>query len=142
MGVAERQAEIVAEFAGMTDWKARYRRIIEIGRALPPLPEEFQTENFKVKGCQSQVWLHAKQEEGKVLFAATSDSDIVRGLVALVVKAYSGATPDEVIAQPPSFIDQIGLGESLTQARANGLSAMVKQVKLYAVAFKSLSTPR
>ncbi len=137
--IEETQARLVADLTGAGDWKARYRRIIELGRNLPPLPAELQTETYRVKGCQSQVWLHARLDDGRVVLQGTSDSDIVRGLVALVLAVYSNRTPDEVLVHPPSFIDRIGLGESLTQARANGLSSMIRQVKLYAAAFKALA---
>ena len=138
----EKQEEIVQEFLAIRDWRDRYRHIIETARSLDALPEELRTDNIKVKGCQSQVWLHASLVGGKVVFQADSDAAIVKGLVALVVRVFSGHTPDEILAAGVDFVDRIGLSEHLSQSRANGLSAMLKQIRLYAQVLKlqALST--
>lgn len=138
MTIAEKQAEIIAEFENLSDWEARYQKIIERGKALPELAEVYRTEKNKVKGCQSTVWLHAELEGDKVKFLGDSDAMIVRGLVALVLYVYSGETPVTILATPPDFIAKTGLGSHLSQTRANGLAAMIKQIKNYAIAFDFL----
>lgn len=137
--IAEKQAEIVGEFAAIEDWRDRYRHIIELGRQLPDLPEELRNDKFKVKGCQSQVWLLPSLEDGKVVYRADSDAAIVKGLVAIVLRVFSGHSPDEILASKPDFVDQIGLSEHLSQTRANGLSAMLKQIQMYALAMKAVA---
>lgn len=138
LSIEEKQAEIVQEFSAIADWRDRYRHIIDLGRALPELPEELRDDKFKVKGCQSQVWLHASMEDGKIVYRADSDAAIVKGLVALAVRVFSGHTPDEIVSAKPDFVDQIGLSEHLSATRANGLSAMLKQIRMYAVAMKAM----
>jgi cysteine desulfuration protein SufE len=135
---ADKQAELIARFNAIPSWEDRYREIIRLGRALPAFPEEQRLDKNKVKGCQSQVWMHARAEGGCVLYVADSDAAIVKGLVSLVLEVYSGHTFDEIIATPATFVDALGLGQHLSQSRANGLSAMLKQVKLYALAFKAI----
>lgn len=138
--IASRQSEIVAELSSAGSWQDRYRAIISIGRELTPFPEEHRTDAHKVKGCQSQVWLHAAlSPDGTVTFHGDSDAAIVKGLVALVLRAFSGATPAEIVSAPTTFVDELGLSENLSQTRANGLSAMLKQIKLYGVAFSALA---
>lgn len=137
--IAEKQDEIIREFEGIRDWRQRYRHIIELGRALEDMPEELKTEKFKVRGCQSQVWLYPELKEGVVVYQADSDAAIVRGLVALVLRVFSGHTPDEILAAPADFVDKIGLSEHLSQTRSNGLAAMLKQVKMYALAMKAVA---
>jgi cysteine desulfuration protein SufE len=136
--VAEKQAEIIERFNAIADWEARYREIIALGKKLPPLPEELRTESNKVKGCQSQVWLAPKLENGCVHFQADSDAAIVRGLVALLLEVYSGHPPAEILAADETFVDRIGLIEHLSQTRSNGLSAMIKQIKYYALAYNAI----
>lgn len=138
MSLLERQTEVIAAFSGLKDWEDRYKKLIEIGKALPELPEAKKTEDVKVKGCQSQVWMHARLEDGRVIYEADSDALLVRGIVALLLKVYSGATPDEIISTPPDFVKEIGLESKLSPSRANGLFAMIKQMKYYAMAFKAL----
>ena len=128
-------AEIVAEFSGLTDWEDRYKKLIELGKALPELPESKKLEDFKVKGCQSQVWIHARMEDGRIIFEADSDAILVRGLVALLLRVYSNATPAEIMSTPPDFVKEIGLETKLSPSRANGLFSMIKQMKFYAMAF-------
>lgn len=139
MSIAEKQAAIVARFASISSWEDRYREIIQAGRNLAAYPEEHRLEKNKVKGCQSQVWMHAWSENGRAYYVADSDAAIVKGLISLVLEAYSGHTFDEIIATPATFVDGLGLGQNLSQSRANGLSAMLKQVKLYALAFKTMA---
>ena len=137
--IAERQSALVERFSEIGDWEERYREIIRLGRSLPEFPEDQRTERNKVKGCQSQVWMHAALQDGNVVFVADSDAAIVRGLIAILLALYSGQPPQAILEAPPSFIDELGLGSHLSQNRANGLSAMLKQMKLYATAFRSLA---
>lgn len=134
----ERQDAIVQEFQQITDWEERYKRIIALGKALPEMKESLKTEESKVKGCQSQVWLHAEFSHGKIQYVGDSDALIVRGLVALVLKIYNDSTPEEVISTPPSFMQSIGLSQNLSPSRANGLFSMIKQVRNFAIAFSYL----
>lgn len=126
---------LVEEFAKLPDWEARYSRIIEIGRSLPPMPAELKNDDNKVKGCQSQVWLSAKFNAGLLYFSADSDAQIVKGLIALLLRIYSERTPAEILNTAPDFIEKLGLNTNLSQARTNGLVAMIKQIKFYALAF-------
>ncbi len=138
MNMEQTQREIVEEFEAFPDWEERYRHIIALGARLPRLPEEYRRDKYLIEGCQSQVWLHAALEEGKVMLEADSDAMIVRGLVALMLRVFSGRTPDEILNTRPEFIDRIGMSRHLSPTRANGLAAMLKQVRMYAVAFKAL----
>jgi cysteine desulfuration protein SufE len=138
MSVEQKQKDIIAEFAAIHDWEDRYKKLIELGKALPGLPPEKKLEDFKVKGCQSQVWMHARLEGDRVIFEADSDALLVRGLVALLLRVYSGATPEEIIHSAPDFVREIGLENKLSPSRANGLFSMIKQMKFYAMAFQSL----
>lgn len=135
----ERERAVVAEFAGLADWEDRYKKLIELGRALPEMPEGKKLEDYKVKGCQSQVWMHARVEDGRVIFEGDSDALLVRGLVALLLRVYSGATPEEILNTPPDFIREIGLESKLSPSRANGLFSMIKQMKFYAMAFQAMA---
>lgn len=136
MSIADRQKQIVAEFAGLSDWEDRYKKLIEFGKQLPELPDSKKLEDFKVKGCQSQVWMHARMDGGRVVFEADSDALLVRGLVALLLRVYSNATPAEILQTPPDFVKEIGLESKLSPSRANGLFSMIKQMKFYAMAFQ------
>ena len=138
MGINERQQQIIDEFSAMADWEDRYKRIIEYGREIAPMDEQHKTDKNKVKGCQSTVWLHAQLNDGVVQYQGDSDAMIVRGLIALLLKVYSGATPAEIVTTPPSFVDATGLAGHLSQTRANGLAAMVKQIKMYAAVFQAM----
>ncbi len=135
----ERQAELIELFSPITDWAERYKKVIAIGGELPELPEAYRTDQLKVKGCQSSVWLHAQMNDGRVYFQADSDASIVKGLVALVVHVYSGATPQEIMQTPPDFLEKLGFNQNLSQTRVSGLAAMIKQVRLYAFALKTLA---
>lgn len=134
--VAEHQKQIVAEFQSLQDWEDRYKKIIEMGRQLPEMPEELKTDDNKVKGCQSQVWLHAQlSPEGKIILQGDSDAMLVKGLVAVVLRVYSGGSPQEILQTPPDFLKTLGFESHLSPSRANGLHAMLKQIRLYATAF-------
>jgi len=132
----KRQLQIVQEFESFGGWEDRYRHIIKIGKDLPKQEDSFYDEKFLVKGCQSQVWLHASMsDEGQMLLKADSDAMIVKGLAAILLRVYSGLTPDEVLKTPPDFIEKLGFKDSLSPSRANGFLSMVKQIQLYAQAF-------
>lgn len=133
-------SEIVAEFNRFSSWEDRYSHIIQIGKELPALPDILKTDDYKVRGCQSQVWLIPEFKDGKIYFQADSDASIVKGLIALLLKVYSGRTPKEILAQPADFIQELGLNTNLSQTRANGLVAMIKQIKFYALAFQAKGT--
>ena len=137
--VAEHEAEIIEEFGLFDDWMGRYEHLIEQGKTLPLIDPSLQNDAHKIRGCQSQVWLHAHENEGLVYFQANSDAAITRGLIALLVRVLSGQTPDTIIHSPLSFLDEIEMKEHLSPTRKNGLDAMIKQMKLYAVAFKKMS---
>ena len=137
MEINNRIEELKAEFSGFSDWEDKYKHIIGLGKALVEMPEELKTEDNKVKGCQSQVWLHAELKEGKIIFQADSDASIVKGIVSVLVRVYSDSTPEEVLATKPEFLDEIGLRQHLSMSRANGLSSMVKQISMYALAFQT-----
>ena len=132
--VADTQRSIVDSFRFLEDWAERYQYLIELGRQLPPFPETKQIEANRLHGCQAGVWLVADYRNGKLDFEATSDSAIVAGLIALLLKVYSGRSPDEVLAASPAFIDEIGLAEHLSPHRANGLSLMLKRIRAFAMA--------
>lgn len=135
--IEEKQKQVVSEFAQFSDWEDRYKKIIEMGKALSDLPEEKRTEIAKVKGCQSQVWLHVKlSEDGRMQLEGDSDALIVKGLLALLLKVYNNSTPDEVLNSKPDFIKEIGFAGHLSPSRANGFQAMLKQIQMFAMAFK------
>lgn len=137
MTLLERQHSIVEEFSRFSSWEGRYKRLIERGKNLKSLPEDLKTSEALVKGCQSQVWLHARlDEKGRILFQADSDALLVKGLVSLLLEVFQLATPEEVLETPVTFIEEIGLGDHLTPSRANGLFAMIKQIKYFALAFR------
>ena len=137
MSLENRIDELKSEFGQFSQWEDRYRHIIQKGKNLDPLNEEYRTEKNKVKGCQSQVWLNAELQEDKIKFQADSDAAIVRGIIATLLQIYDEATPQEVLTTKPTFLDDIGLRQHLSMSRANGLSAMLKQISLYAVALQS-----
>ena len=135
--IKEIQDEIIAEFNDFDDWLDRYQLLIDLGSEQEPLPAECKTDNNLIEGCQSRVWLQADYINGKVYFRAESDAMIVKGIVSLLIKVYSGHTPDEILNTEPYFVEAIGLKEHLSPTRSNGLLAMIKQMKLYALAFKA-----
>lgn len=140
MDIQEIQSRIIREFELLQDWQERYKYIIKLGDKLDPLPEESRVEENLVKGCQSQVWLTAEMQDGKVVFKADSDAAITKGLVSLMVRFYSEQEPEVILQTSPVFIDKIGMSQHLSPTRANGLASMVKQMKIYAMAFKSQKT--
>jgi cysteine desulfuration protein SufE len=136
MTLKERGDQIAADFAKLSNWEDRYKMIIAMGKALPDLPENMRTEDAKVKGCQSQVWLHAKlNSRNEIEFQGDSDALLVKGLVALLLKVYSGTTPEEILTTPPDFMKAIGFEGNLSPSRANGLFSMLKQIRYYATAY-------
>lgn len=137
MTIEEIQREIVEEFEGFDDWMDKYQMLIDLGGEQEPLPEKYKNESNLIDGCQSRVWLQADLEEGRVRFRAESDALIVKGIVALLIRVLDNHTPDEILEADLHFIDDIGLREHLSPTRSNGLLAMLKQMKLYAVAFKA-----
>ena len=138
MTIKEKEDELVDQFADIDDWMDLYAYIIDLGNALEPLPESLKTPDRLIEGCQSRVWLDAeKTADGKVVYRADSDAIIVKGIISMLVEVLSGHTPDEILADDLSFIQRIGLAEHLSPTRSNGLVAMVKQMRAYALAFKA-----
>lgn len=137
MTLDEKQNEIIDTFSAFDDWMDRYQYLVELGNPLPPLPEADKNDRNLIEGCQSRVWLTADYADGRITFHGESDAVIVKGIVALLVQALSGCTPDEIIGSDLHFIDRIGLKEHLSPTRSNGLLSMVKQMKMYALAFKA-----
>jgi cysteine desulfuration protein SufE len=137
MTVNEIQDQVTEEFAMFDDWLSRYDYLIDLGRTIPVINPKYKTNDYLIEGCQSKVWLHPDFDGNILSFTADSDAIITRGIVALLVRVLSGRTPDEIIAADLYFIDRIGLRQNLSPTRSNGLVSMVKQMKLYAIAFKS-----
>lgn len=135
--IKEIQEDIVEEFAMFEDWMQRYEYMIELGKALPLIAEEYKTEDKLIKGCQSKVWVHADMEDGKVVFTADSDAIITKGIIAILIRVYSNQSPQEILESDTGFIDEIGLKEHLSPTRANGLVSMIKQLKMYALAYET-----
>lgn len=129
---------LLSQFAGIEDWEVRYKKIIDMGKSLEPMDESLKTESNKVKGCQSQVWLHGSLDEGKVVFQADSDAAIVKGIIALLLKIYSHSTPEQILGFKADFIEELGLKQHLSMNRTNGLAAMLKQIQIYAFAFQTM----
>jgi len=142
MTIDEIQQEIVEEFSGFEDWMDKYAYLIEIGNEMTPIDAKYKVESNLIRGCQSRVWLHQEFTDGKIKFEAESDALIVKGLVALLLRIYSDRTPKEILESEPRFIDEIGLRQHLSPTRSNGLLAMVKQMKLYALAYEKISAKK
>lgn len=143
MSINEVQDEIIEEFEGLTDWMDRYAYIIELGGQLPPMEEKYKTPENLIEGCQSRVWIEAKLDpEGRIDFEADSDAMIVKGIVALLMRVLNHRTPREILDADLYFIDRIGLKEHLSPTRSNGLVAMVKQIRMYALAFDALNNEK
>jgi len=142
MTIDEIQQEIVEEFSGFEDWMDKYAYLIEIGNEMTPIDAKYKIESNLIRGCQSRVWLHQEFTDGKIKFEAESDALIVKGLVALLLRIYSDRTPKEILESEPRFIDEIGLRQHLSPTRSNGLLAMVKQMKLYALAYEKISAKK
>ncbi|MBR5729887.1 MAG: SufE family protein [Prevotella sp.] len=134
--INELQDEIIEEFSEFDDWMDKYQLLIDLGNSLEPLPEEYKTESNLIDGCQSRVWLQADYVDGKVELTAESDALIVKGIIALLIRVLSGQTPEDILDSELYFIDEIGLKDHLSPTRSNGLLAMVKQIRMYALAFK------
>ena len=137
MTINERQDEIIEEFSGLDDWMDKYQLLIDMGNEQEPLDEKYKTESNLIDGCQSRVWLQADYADGKLHFSAESDALIVKGIVTLLIRVLSDATPKEILDADLYFIDKIGLKEHLSPTRSNGLVAMVKQMRMYALAFQT-----
>ncbi len=137
MSINERIEVLVDEFSSISDWESRYKLIIKKGKDLGAIDPKYQTEENKVKGCQSQVWLFAELEGENLKFHADSDAAIVKGIVALLLEVYNGSTVDEVMSTKADFLDDIGLRQHLSMNRSNGLTAMLKQIQIYAMAYKA-----
>jgi cysteine desulfuration protein SufE len=137
MTIKEIQEEIVDEFSMFEDWEDRFQYIIDLGKNLPLIDEQFKTDQNTIKGCQSKVWLHAKIVDGKVVFTADSDAIITKGIIAILIRAFSNQTASDILNADTNFIDEIGLKEHLSPTRANGLVSMIKNIKMYALAFNS-----
>ena len=135
--IKEIQEEIIEEFAMYEDWMQRYEYMIELGKSLPLIDEKYKTDDNLIKGCQSKVWVHAEMEDEKLLFTADSDAIITKGIIAILVRAFSNQHPKDIIDADTGFIDEIGLKEHLSPTRANGLVSMIKQLKMYAVAYQT-----
>ncbi len=137
MTIAERQEELVEEFALFDDWTDKYAHLIELGRELPLIDEREKKESNLIKGCQSRVWLSATKDNGQIQFKADSDAIITKGIISLMIRAFNESSPEEIIEAKLDFIDQIGLKEHLSPTRSNGLVSMIKQMKMYAIAFQN-----
>lgn len=137
MSIRESQEELIEEFALFDDWMEKYEHLIELGKSLPMIDPALKTDERIIKGCQSKVWLDATLEGDKVIFTADSDAIITKGIVAVLIRVFSGHRPEEIAEADIGFIDEIGLKEHLSPTRANGLVSMIKQMKLYAVAFQA-----
>ena len=131
------QEEIIEEFSAFDEWLDKYDYLIELSDTLPAIAAEHRTDDYVIKGCQSRVWVDARQEDGKVYFSADSDAIITKGIIALLIRVMNGRTAQEIVDMDLYFIDAIGLGENLSPTRSNGLLAMIKQMKMYALAFNS-----
>mgnify|MGYP001135213444 FL=1 len=136
MTINEAQDEVIEEFSDFSDWMDKYQLLIDLGNEQEPLAPEYKTEQNLIDGCQSRVWLQADYVDGKIIFTAESDALIVKGIIALLIRVLSGHTPQEILAADLYFIDKIGLKEHLSPTRSNGLLAMVKQIRMYALAYK------
>ena len=137
MSIATKQADIVEEFSMFDDWMQRYEYMIDLGKSLPLIADEYKTDDNIIKGCQSKVWVHAELEGDKVVFTADSDAIITKGIIAILIRAFSKQHPKDILAADTSFIDDIGLKEHLSPTRANGLVSMIKQLKMYALAYQT-----
>jgi cysteine desulfuration protein SufE len=138
MTINEIQDELIEEFELFDDWEGKYEYIIDLGKKLPKLADEYKTEDNIIKGCQSIVWLNAYMKDDKLFFEADSEAIIVKGLVSMLLKVLSGHTPEDILQADLYFIDRVGLSSHLAQTRSNGLASMVKQMKAYAVAFQAI----
>ena len=137
MTIQEIQDEIIDEFSMFDDWEERYQYMIDLGKTLPLIEDRFKTDENIIKGCQSKVWIHADIKNGKVIFTADSDAIITKGIIAILIRVFSNQCPKDIIEANMDFIDEIGLKEHLSPTRANGLVSMIKQIKMYAIAYQT-----
>ena len=137
MTIQEKQNEVIEEFAMFDDWMQRYEYMIELGKSLPLIDENYKIEENLIKGCQSKVWVHAELDGDKLLFTADSDAIITKGIVAILIRVFSDQHPSQIMEADTQFIDEIGLKEHLSPTRANGLVSMIKQLKMYAIAYQT-----
>ena len=137
MGIKEIQNGIVDEFSMFDDWMQRYEYMIDLGKSLPLIDERYKTDDNIIKGCQSKVWLYAELDKDKLVFTSDSDAIITKGIIAILIRVFSNQKPKDIIESNTNFIDEIGLNEHLSPTRANGLASMIKQLKLYAVAYQT-----
>jgi cysteine desulfuration protein SufE len=137
MTINEKQDQVIDEFALFDDWADKYEYIIDLGKKLPPLDDQYKTDDNRIKGCQSTVWLHAETEGNRLMFESDSEAVIVKGLASLLIRVLSGHTPEEIAQSDLYFMDKIGMNQHLAQTRSNGLASMVKQMKLYALAYQA-----
>ena len=135
--IAERQQEVIEEFSLFDDWMQRYEHMIDLGKSLPLISEEHKTEDNIIKGCQSKVWIYASLESDQLVFTADSDAIITKGIIAILIRVFSNQPPKAILDADTDFIDKIGLKEHLSPTRANGLVSMIKQIKMYAVAYQT-----
>lgn len=131
------QEELIDEFSMFEDWEERYQYMIDLGKTLPIIDEQYKTQENIIKGCQSKVWVHAEMEDDKVVFTADSDAIITKGIIAILIRVFSNQNPQDIIDADTGFIDEIGLKEHLSPTRANGLVSMIKQLKMYAIAYQT-----
>ena len=136
--INKRIEDLISLFNKHNDWEDKYRELIKVGKDLPELEQEYQIEKYKIKGCQSQVWLYPEYKDGIVYFKAWSDAVLVKGIIGLLVKAYSESSPEEIMETKHDFLSQIGITDHLSMNRTNGLASMIKQIQMYAFVFKSL----
>jgi cysteine desulfuration protein SufE len=135
--IKEIQEDIIEEFSMFDDWEERYQYMIDLGKTLPLIDEQYKTESNIIKGCQSKVWVHAEMHDEKIVFTADSDAIITKGIIAILIRVFSNQHPKDIIEAETSFIDEIGLKEHLSPTRANGLVSMIKQLKMYAIAYQT-----
>ncbi|MDH5581546.1 MAG: SufE family protein [Bdellovibrionales bacterium] len=135
-----RVKELISEFNQFKDWEDRYKYLIQLGKNLSPLPEDYRIDKNLIKGCQSKAWLHAEFKDGIVNFHGDSEAAIVKGIMAIALKVYSGSSPDEILKTGPGFLEEIGLREHLSMSRSNGLSSLLKLISTYAIVFKNMES--
>lgn len=137
MSIKEIQEELIEEFSMFEDWEERYQYMIDLGKTLPLIDSQYKTDDNIIKGCQSRVWVHAEMDHDKVVFTADSDAIITKGIIAILIRVFSNQSPSDIIEANTDFIDKIGLKEHLSPTRANGLVSMIKQLKMYAIAYQT-----
>lgn len=137
MSIQAIQNDIIEEFSMFDDWEERYQYMIDLGKTLPLIDTKYKTENHLIKGCQSKVWVHAELQNNKVVFTADSDAIITKGIIAILIRVFSNQKPQDIIDANTDFIDAIGLKDHLSPTRANGLVSMIKQLKMYAIAYQT-----